>query len=107
MTAGSRAALDEALRARLERPRRRPVLVPAIGAAAAAALVSLLWLVLFGSSGPVRLPGEDERGAVIARSWEDELFLSLHNGEVWGLAPTGARLSPFKRPKPRARSSAP
>ena len=73
MTAGERAAFDEAVRARLERPERRPLLVPAIGAAAAAAA---LCFVLFDSTGPIRLPGEEESGAVVASSWEDELFLS-------------------------------
>ena len=73
MTAAERVAFDEAVRARLERPERRLLLVPAIGAAAAAAL---LCFVLFDSSGPIRLPGEEERGAVVASPWEDELFLS-------------------------------
>jgi hypothetical protein len=73
MTAARRAAFDEAIRARLERPRRRPVLIQAIGAAAAAALA---WVVLSHSIGPMRLPGGEESGAVVASSWEDELFLS-------------------------------
>jgi hypothetical protein len=77
MTAAQRAAFDEAVRTRLERPRRRPFLVPAIATAASAAL---LWFVVFDSSGPVRLAGEDERGAVVASSWEDELFLSSDLG---------------------------
>jgi hypothetical protein len=73
MTAAERAAFEAAIRARLERPERRPVLIPALAAAAAAAL---LWFVLFHSGGPIRLPGEEEREAVVASSWEDELFLS-------------------------------
>ena len=73
MTAAERVAFDEAVRARLERPERRPLLVPAIAAAAAAAA---LWFVLFDSTGPIRLPGEEESGAVVASSWEDEVFLS-------------------------------
>jgi hypothetical protein len=73
MTAARRAAFDDGIRARLERPRRRPVLIPAIGAAAAAALA---WVLLFPSIGPTRLPAGEESGAVVASTWEDELFLS-------------------------------
>lgn len=73
MTAARRAAFDEAIRARLERPRRLPVLIPAVGAVAAAALV---WVVLSYSTGPIGLPWEEESEAVVASSWEDELFLS-------------------------------
>jgi len=73
MTAAERAAFDEAVRARLERPERRPLLVPAIGAVAAAAV---LCFVLFDPTGPIRLPGEEGGGAVVASSWEDEVFLS-------------------------------
>jgi len=73
MSAAERVAFDEAIRSRLERPRRRPVLIPAIGAAAAAALIGL---VLSDSTGPIRLAGEKDSGAVVASSWEDELFLS-------------------------------
>ena len=73
MTAGERAAFDASIRARLERPARRPMLVPAIGAAAAAALV---WFVFSQAIGPIPLPGEEESAAVVASSWEDELFLS-------------------------------
>jgi len=75
MTAARRAAFDEAIRARLERSRRLPVLIPAVGAAAAAAL-ALVWLVLSYSMGPIGLPWEGESEAVVASSWEDELFLS-------------------------------
>jgi hypothetical protein len=73
MTAPERAAFDEAIRTRLERPWRRPLLIPAIGAAAAAALV---WLVFSQTRGPVPLSGEEGAAAVLAGSWEDELFLS-------------------------------
>jgi hypothetical protein len=73
MTGAGRAAFDDAVRARLERPRRRPVLIPAVGAAAAAALA---WVVLSYSIGPTRLPGGEDAGAVAASFWEDELFLS-------------------------------
>jgi hypothetical protein len=72
MTAAERAAFDGAIRARLERPVRRPVLIPVLGAAAAAALV---WFVLTQPIGPIGSPGE-ESGAAVAGSWEDELFLS-------------------------------
>jgi hypothetical protein len=73
MTAARRAAFDDAIRARLERPRRGPMLVPAIGVAAAAALA---WVVFSHSTGPIPLSGEDEPRAAVASSWEDELFLS-------------------------------
>jgi hypothetical protein len=73
MTAGERAAFDEGVRARLERPRLRRPLVPAIAAAAA---VALLWLAISDSIGPRGVPGEEEVEAVVASSWEDELFLS-------------------------------
>ena len=74
MTAAERLAFDEAIRARLERPRRRPLLIPAAAAAAAAA--ALIWLALSDSTGPIRLPGEEESGKEFAGSWEDQLFLS-------------------------------
>jgi hypothetical protein len=73
MTAAEGAAFEQAVRARLERPWRRPLLIPAIGAAAAAVL---LWFVISDSTGPIRLSGEEEPAAVVAGSWEDELFLS-------------------------------
>jgi hypothetical protein len=73
MTAAERAAFDGAIRARLERPVRRPVLIPVLGAAAAAALV---WFVLTQPIGPIGSPGEEKSGAAVAGSWEDELFLS-------------------------------
>jgi hypothetical protein len=73
MTAGERAAFDQSIRTRLERPTRRPMLVPVIGAAAAAALA---WFVLSQATGPIRPPGEEESAALVASSWEDELFLS-------------------------------
>ena len=77
MSAGERAAFDQAIRARLERPRRRPLLVPAIGAAAAA---GLLWLLVFQPIGPTPQLAETESAAVAAASWEDELFLSSDLG---------------------------
>lgn len=73
MNAASRAAFDAALQARLERPRRLPLLIPTVGAAAAAALA---WVVFSFSIGSIRLPWEEGSGAVVAGSWEDELFLS-------------------------------
>jgi hypothetical protein len=73
MTAARRAGFDAAIRARLEWPRRLPVLIPAVGVAAAAALA---WVVLSYSIGPIRPPGGEDSGAVVASSWEDELFLS-------------------------------
>ena len=77
MTAGERAVFDEAIRARLERPRWRPLLVPAIGAAAAAALV---WFVFSQTIAPIPPPGEEKSAALVASSWEDELFLSSDLG---------------------------
>ncbi len=73
MSAGERAAFDQAIRSRLERPRRRPLLIPAIGAAAAA---GLLWLVVSQSIVPTPPPAEEGFAAVAAGSWEDEVFLS-------------------------------
>jgi len=73
MSAAERAAFDEGIRARLERPWRRPLLIPAIGAAAAAALV---WFVVSQTIGPTPLPGEEQSAAAVASAWEDELFLS-------------------------------
>jgi len=72
MTGAERAAFDEGVRARLERPRLRRPLAAAIAAAAAA---TLLWLAISDSIGPSHLPGEEEVEAVVASSWEDELFL--------------------------------
>ena len=73
LTAAERVALDRGIRARLERGRRWPLLVPAIAAGAAAAL---LWFVVSDPTGPVRLPGEEQPGTLVASTWEDELFLS-------------------------------
>jgi hypothetical protein len=73
MTAGERAAFDASIRARLERPTRWPMLVPALGAAAAAALV---WFVFSETSGQISPPVREESTAMVASSWEDELFLS-------------------------------
>jgi hypothetical protein len=77
MTAGRRAAFDEAIRTRLARPRRGPLLIPALGAAAAA---GLLWLVFSPSIGPAPQLAEEESAAVAASSWEDEIFLSSDLG---------------------------
>ncbi|UCE85616.1 MAG: hypothetical protein JSU66_14980 [Deltaproteobacteria bacterium] len=68
-TPAERVAFDEALSARVERPRRGRLLVATAAAAAAAAL---FWFVAVPSSGP---PGNGAAGAVAAR-WETELFLS-------------------------------
>jgi hypothetical protein len=81
MSAAEGAAFDAAVRARLERPRHRPLLVPAIGAAAAA---GLLWFVVSQSTGPTPLPAEEEFAAVASGSWEDELFLSSDLGTSEG-----------------------
>jgi hypothetical protein len=77
MTAGRRAAFDEAIRTRLERPRRRLLLMPAIGAAAAA---GLLWLVLSPSIAPTPQLAEEGVAAVAGSSWEDRIFLSSDLG---------------------------
>jgi hypothetical protein len=74
MSAAQRAAFDETLRARLERPRRRWLLAPAFAGATAAA--ALIWLAVAGPTGPVGIPGGEGSGREIAGSWEDELFLS-------------------------------
>jgi len=73
MTAAERVGFDEGVRARLERPWRRPLLIPALGAAAAAALV---WFVVSQTIGPTPLPGEEQSAGAVASAWEDELFLS-------------------------------
>lgn len=73
MTAAERVGFDEGVRARLERRWRRPLLIPALGAATAAALV---WLVFSQATGPISPPGEEASGASLAGAWEDELFLS-------------------------------
>jgi hypothetical protein len=62
-----RVGFDEALRARIERPRWRGFLIPALATAAAAALV---WI-----SFSVRPAGE-ESNPVAASVWGNELFLS-------------------------------
>ena len=66
-TSAKRVGFDEALRGRIERPQRRGFLVPAVAAAAAAALV---WV-----SFSLR-PAGDESNPVAASAWESELFLS-------------------------------
>ena len=86
-TAGERAAFDEAIRARLERPHRRPLLIPAIGAAAAA---GLLWLVVSQSIVSTPQLAEEESAAVTASSWEDEIFLSSDLGVSEDRAEIGA-----------------
>jgi hypothetical protein len=80
MTAAERVAFDEAIRARIERPERRPMRIPIIGAAAATAAAALVWFVLTESGGPIGSPGGEESGVAVAVSWEDELFLSSDLG---------------------------
>ena len=66
-TSAKRVAFYEALRARIERPRRRGVLAPALATAAVAALV---WVTF-------SLPrGADESNSVATSVWAEELFLS-------------------------------
>jgi hypothetical protein len=74
MSAEQRIAFDEALRERLERPRRRRLLAPAFAAAATAA--ALIWLAIAGPTAPLRIPGDGEPEQRFASAWEDELFLS-------------------------------
>jgi len=70
-----RAGFDAALRARIEKPRRRGFAIPALAAVAVAALV---WI------GVSLRPARDEFHPVVAREshpvvasvWESELFLS-------------------------------
>ncbi len=66
-TSAKRAGFDEALRARIERPRRRGFAVPALATVAVAALV---WV-----SFSLRQAG-DEPNPVATSVWENELFLS-------------------------------
>jgi hypothetical protein len=82
MTAAERAAFDESVRARVERPERRPMRIPMVGAAAATAAAALVWFVLTQPDGPIGSPGEEESGAAVAASWEDELFLSSDLGAL-------------------------
>lgn len=71
-TPAKRVAFDEALRARIERPQRCRLLVPAL---ATAAVATLVWVTFPPSVGPLR-QGGDESNPVVASVWEDELFLS-------------------------------
>ncbi len=66
-TSAKRAGFDAALRARVERPQRRGLLVPALATIAAAALV---WV------GFSLRPAGDESNPAVASVWENELFLS-------------------------------
>jgi hypothetical protein len=66
-TSAERADFDAALWARVERPQRSALLVPALATVAAAALV---WVSL-----SLR-PAGDESNPAIASVWENELFLS-------------------------------
>jgi hypothetical protein len=66
-TSAERADFDAALWARVERPQRRALLVPALATAVAAALV---WV------GLSLRPTGDESNPAIASVWENELFLS-------------------------------
>ncbi len=76
LTPAKRAAFDEALRARIERPGRKRLLVPAL---ATAALAAFAW-VTFSFR-----PGGGESNPVVASVWESELFLSSD------LSPSGDR----------------
>jgi hypothetical protein len=76
MNPARRVAFDEALRARLERPRRRRILVPAFAAAAVTAAV--VFLVLSGRFEPFPTDAGGEKGVVVAEAetaaqWEYEL----------------------------------
>jgi len=66
-TSAERASFDAALRARIEPPQRRGLLVPVLATAAAVALV---W------AGFSLRPARDESNPVVASAWESELFLS-------------------------------
>jgi hypothetical protein len=77
MTPAECAEFDAGIRARLERPWRRWLWIPAVGVAAVAAL---LWLVASLSIDPLDGPAEEGLAAVAASSWEDELFLSSDFG---------------------------
>ena len=66
-TSAERAGFDAALRARIERPQRHVLLIPALATAAVAVLV---WVSF--SLGPAG----DEPNLVVTSVWENELFLS-------------------------------
>ncbi len=66
-TSAKRADFDAALWARVERPQRRGLLVPALATVVAAALV---WV------GFSLRPAGDESNPAAASVWENELFLS-------------------------------
>jgi len=66
-TSAQRARFDAALQARIQRPQRRGWMVPALVAAAAAALV---WISFS------ERPDQNEPDPVVAGGWESELFLS-------------------------------
>jgi len=66
-TSAERAGFDAALRARVERPQRSALLIPAFATAAVAALV---WV-----SFSLR-PAGDESNSAVTSVWENELFLS-------------------------------
>ncbi len=66
-TSAKRVGFDEALRARVERPRRRGFTVPVL---ATVAVVALVWV-----SFSLR-PAGDESNPVATSVWENELFLS-------------------------------
>jgi hypothetical protein len=69
MTPAKRVAFDEALRARLERPRRRRIWVPAFATAAVAAAVA--FLVFSGRFEPVPADGGRETAAMVAEATAD------------------------------------
>ena len=66
-TSAERSGFDTALRARVQRPQRRGLWVPALATVAAIALV---WV------GFSLRPSGDEARPVVASVWENELFLS-------------------------------
>ncbi len=73
LSASQRAALDDALSARLQRPPRRGLFVPAL---AAAVVAGLLLLTFPPSLDLLRGPGGEGTDSVVASVWEAELFLS-------------------------------
>jgi hypothetical protein len=72
MTPAEQVAFDAGLRARLERPHRRPLLVPALATVAAAGLVLLTLFRALGPSGPEW--GQPRQH--LANGWEYELLLA-------------------------------
>jgi hypothetical protein len=77
LSASQRAALDDALSARLQRPPRRGLFVPVLAAAAVAGLLLLTFSpsldLLRGTRGEDTVVASN---TVVASVWEAELFLS-------------------------------